>query len=622
MSQIYDYDIAAANNNSAPPNGAPEFMEYEQVNDTMRELMAALKRWQVAGFSGIASAGTQPAYTLTSGQSLAVYANGQSFAFLAHATSTGNVTLNVDGLGAVAVRDSRGNQLGSGDIQANGIYVVTKTAASWRCVGHFGRTSIQALVGTTLASAPTTGGTSNAFTVTTGVLTAYANGQVVAFVADRANTGASTIDVDGLGAESLLDIDGAALASGDIATNQGHIAFRIGGAWRIIAGLPVNLATQVVGSLGLTNGGTGGASGAAGASNLAQFGAGFGTFTSLASAGTTDLGTIATHAVNITGTTTITAFGSSASTALPIYRLKFASALQITHNATSLIIPGGGSLSVAANDALVVEYLGSGNWRVLSHHPANPAQSVGCANGLTILNNAGTPTTRIDVATTGRSILENTDGGTISVAPFSATIDAATNGVNGLDTGGLANSTWYYEWIISNGITTAALLSTSSTAPTMPGGYTFKLRVGAIRTNASAQFLRKNQRGNRASYRTASGTTLTNYPTMITGSSGNPATPTWTAVAYATFVPPTANAIQGILTAVSSSGFTSVIASPNNNAGIAPPPASSVSGGTANTLFMAFDFLLEDPTNIYYASSNGGGSSMACTGWTDTVNAS
>src|SRR5262245_13919445 len=254
MSQIYSYDIAAANNNSAPPNGAPEFMEYEQVNDTLRELMAAMKRWQVASQSGVTSAGTQPAYTLTSGQSLSAYANGQTFAFLAHATSTGNVTLNVDALGAVAVRDSKGNQLGSGDIQANGIYVVTKTAASWRVIGHVSSATIRALV---QSQSYTTGGTSNAFTVTTGLFAAYANGQIICFTADRANTGAATLNIDGLGAEALQDPDGAALAANDIVTNQTCWAVRISGAWRCFAGLPINLATQVVGVLPIANGGTG-----------------------------------------------------------------------------------------------------------------------------------------------------------------------------------------------------------------------------------------------------------------------------------------------------------------------------------------------------------------------------
>lgn len=249
------------------------------------------------------------------------------------------------------------------------------------------------------------------------------------------------------------------------------------------------------------------------------------------------------------------------------------------------------------------------------------AMAVGFANGLTIRNDVTVPNARMVITTTGRSLLENTSGAGISIAPQSLTINAATNGVNGLDTGSLAASTWYHEWIISNGTTVAGLMSLSDTAPTMPGGYTYKLRVGSIRTNASSQFWRKNQRGSRAALRVASGTTLTTYPSMIAGNSGNPATFTWTAVAVANFVTPTAKEISGILTATQSTGATAVVASPNDGHGSAPYPACSVSGGDANNLYMPFTFALES-ANIYYASSNGGASSMACTGWTDTVNAS
>jgi hypothetical protein len=257
---IYGLSISAGGNNAAPPHGAPENMEYDEVNDTLRELMAMLARWRTGGFSGILTEGSGTAYTLTSGQSLVAYANGQHFAFLAHTISTGAVTLNVDGIGAVAVMDSRGAQLDAGDIRASGIYFVVKTAASFRVVGHLASTSVAAMAG---LRAPTTGNSGNAYTLDmNGALGAYANGQVIAFVANAANTGAATINVDGLGAEDLRDPDDAALATGDIASGGGYLAFRISGRWRIIGGLPVNLATQVVGLLGIANGGTGAATAA------------------------------------------------------------------------------------------------------------------------------------------------------------------------------------------------------------------------------------------------------------------------------------------------------------------------------------------------------------------------
>ena len=88
----------------------------------------------------------------------------------------------------------------------------------------------------------------------------------------------------------------------------------------------------------------------------------------VASASTADLGAAVGRFVNITGTTTITSFGTVAA---GIWRVvTFAGALTLTHNATSLILPGGASITTAAGDSLIAESLGSGNWKVHVFMPA------------------------------------------------------------------------------------------------------------------------------------------------------------------------------------------------------------------------------------------------------------
>jgi hypothetical protein len=103
----------------------------------------------------------------------------------------------------------------------------------------------------------------------------------------------------------------------------------------------------------------------------------------LVSAATTDLCSVPQGSLTITGTTTITSFGS---TCVPgqLKVLTFAGALTLTHNPTSLIIPGAASVSpTAAGDIATVMALGSGNWRVISYTPAtgqaliNPSLDVG-----------------------------------------------------------------------------------------------------------------------------------------------------------------------------------------------------------------------------------------------------
>lgn len=84
----------------------------------------------------------------------------------------------------------------------------------------------------------------------------------------------------------------------------------------------------------------------------------------VASAATCDIGAAASQRVHITGTTTITSFGTS------VGRLRFvtfAAALTLTHNATSLILPTGANITTAAGDSGVFMSDGTGNWTCLAY---------------------------------------------------------------------------------------------------------------------------------------------------------------------------------------------------------------------------------------------------------------
>jgi hypothetical protein len=100
----------------------------------------------------------------------------------------------------------------------------------------------------------------------------------------------------------------------------------------------------------------------------------------IASAATTDLGTNASDNVQVTGTTTITSFGSSAPTGKKYYG-RFAGALTLTHNGTSLILPGAANITTAANDRFIAEHLGSGNWIVLNYSKADGTAVAGGGGG-------------------------------------------------------------------------------------------------------------------------------------------------------------------------------------------------------------------------------------------------
>ena len=89
----------------------------------------------------------------------------------------------------------------------------------------------------------------------------------------------------------------------------------------------------------------------------------------ITAATTTDLGAVAGLFHDITGTTTITGFGTISAGIWKI--IKFEDALTLTHNATSLIIPGGANITTANGDIAFVISEGSGNWRVVSYFQAS-----------------------------------------------------------------------------------------------------------------------------------------------------------------------------------------------------------------------------------------------------------
>ena len=71
-------------------------------------------------------------------------------------------------------------------------------------------------------------------------------------------------------------------------------------------------------------------------------------YVDVASAATADIGAAASNNVRITGTTTITSLGTAA--AGITRRVRFAGALTLTYNATSLILPGSANITTARSE--------------------------------------------------------------------------------------------------------------------------------------------------------------------------------------------------------------------------------------------------------------------------------
>lgn len=205
------------------------------------------------------------------------------------------------------------------------------------------------------------------------------------------------------------------------------------------------------------------------------------------------------------------------------------------------------------------------------------------------------------------------------------TINMATTGPNGLDFGAIAAATWYavFEIAKPDG-TIAALASLSATAPTMPAGYTYKARIGWVRTAAAvAQLLGTWQLGRRAQYKVglAQTTTAVNMVKTV-GAVGSITVPTWTSLSISSFVPPTASVIHFTgLVQPGGGGNSQIIAAPNSSYGgvnstTNPPPFTVAGAGSTNgSPTTPASFILEATTIQYAATAIN--SCLYCTGWED-----
>lgn len=106
------------------------------VDDWVRSIMASVKRYILDTDGGLTSSGTNT-ITVTTNRSISSghQAAGFSLRFKAGGTNTGAATLNVDSLGAVAVKRLNGDALSAGDIVSGGIYDVAFDGTNYVLLG-------------------------------------------------------------------------------------------------------------------------------------------------------------------------------------------------------------------------------------------------------------------------------------------------------------------------------------------------------------------------------------------------------------------------------------------------------------------------------------------------------
>lgn len=220
---------------------------------------------------------------------------------------------------------------------------------------------------------------------------------------------AANFDLDGGRRAEIVYVDASTGWAFDVPT-YGTLSTQDANAVAITGGSITGIT-----DLALADGGTAASTAVAALDNLSPKGA------DIASASTTNIANATGHFVHVTGTTTITAFGTA--TAGVKRTVRFAGALTLTHNATSLILPTGANITTAANDVAVMVSEGSGNWRCVAYSRADgtpltastldsdlTALANNSTNGLWARTGSGTGSARTLTAGSARVTVTNGDG--------------------------------------------------------------------------------------------------------------------------------------------------------------------------------------------------------------------
>lgn len=304
-----------------------------------------------------------------------------------------------------------------------------------------------------------------------------------------------------------------------------------------------------------------------------------------------------------TATTTLTTISST--TEGRIIRLILTNAQTVTHG-SGINVPGALTTKLPAGCELTLRR-GSSDWTI-TDWTTGPVPAPERATNVVVTKTGGATI----AITADYAFCRSTAGLSYRHSGVSVSINLATTGANALDTGAQGTD-WYSLWLISDGTTVAGLASASFTAPTMPSGYTYKVRVGAMHSTSTTLDGSKSY-GNR-SYYTGGAQSVTS-----TNSQSNAST------SLATLVPDTA--IAGIFNATTASNANSGVGvSPNTSYGTTFGNATSANtpyvsctsiASTENGNFTA-EVPIETAQTVYVTTGTAGTNRLNIVGWIDNA---
>jgi hypothetical protein len=263
---IFDWSKTAGSNTSLESVTWSDSMAPNQIDDGVRAIAAAIKKWQEDTGGGIATGGSANAYTLTTNSTLPSYAAGQFFVARASFSNSGAATMAVDGLAALKLRKLSAGvdvALASGDYPSGHIGMIAYLAAGDSAAGALILLNPASSAGVALGDVSATGALSFVDWTTVSSATTTDIGAVASnFVLVSGTTTITGLGTVTAGAFRFLRFSGALVltynatslilpGSANITTAAGDIAFvksEGSGNWRCLdfspaSGLPLLRAT-------------------------------------------------------------------------------------------------------------------------------------------------------------------------------------------------------------------------------------------------------------------------------------------------------------------------------------------------------------------------------------------
>lgn len=304
----------------------------------------------------------------------------------------------------------------------------------------------------------------------------YVAGQMFRFKVKTLNTGASTLNVSGLGTRNILQADGAtALAAGDLVAGQIVTVSYEG----VDGEFHLSPTAQPAANPAKTD-----ADNVYSGTETWKLGADVVSATALAV-------NIDGNIFDVTGTNTVTSLRSKGIGT--IITLQFDGVLTLTHHSSDLVLPGAANIITAAGDVATFYEYASTDWRCLSYQrAADAADSIsqrGAISGLALSNDSDADH---DIAIAVGSCRDSADKRTLSLSSIlTKRIDAtwaAGDDAGGMFTGSVTTDTWYHLFLVrktSDGSIDAGV-DTSITAANIPSGYVEYRRIGSVKTDGSS----------------------------------------------------------------------------------------------------------------------------------------